>query len=169
MENPTKCGIGSVELEEAIHEFMQIDRLHRKVFECLVASSGIHPAQHRALVWLTRSEDVRTQKDLAEHFAVSPAAVASMLKKMEAAGVIARTSAPQDCRQKEIQVTEKGRAIVERTGKQFVRTDVAMLDGFSPEELETLRGYFSRMRENLLRSEQSSAEASAIQKEDKKL
>ena len=146
---------------------MQIDRLHRKVFDRLVASSGLHPSQHRTLAYLNRQAGARSQKDLAERFAISPAAVASMLKKMEAAGVIERSSAMQDGRQKEIQVTEKGRAIVERTGDQFIRTDVAMLNGFSDEELQTLRGYFSRMRENLLNLEKNgerSLDADAIRK-----
>ena len=144
---------GNAELGDTIREFMQIVRLHRKLFERLVESSGVHPGQHRMLAYLNRMEGAQSQKDLAEYFEISPAAVASMLKKMEAAGVVERCAAEEDGRQKEIRLTDKGRAIVEKTGEQFIHTDVAMLNGFSDEELETLRGYLTRMRENLLHYE----------------
>ena len=125
--------------------------MHRRAIGKFAAELGLHHSQHRMLMHLAHNDVIRSQKQLAEHFGVSPAAVATTLKKLEADGYIERAKAADglDCRNNEIIITELGRRVATETEKYFKSVDCRAIDGFSEEEIVTFVRLLDRMCKNL--------------------
>lgn len=144
--------------QEAICHFIHANRMHRKAIGKYSTEIGLHHSQHRMLMHLAGNEVIRSQKELAEHFNVSPAAVATMLKKLEADGYIkrARSADGADGRNNEIIITELGRRIATDTEKYFRFIDCQAIKGFSDEEIELFISFLDRIRDNLAEVEDMS-------------
>ena len=136
---------------EIIHKFIQTNRLHRRVIEKWAERADLQCACHRMLMHISRVDNIPSQKELAENFKISPAAVATTLKKLEADGYIERSKSAEirDGRLNEISITEQGRRIAEDAEKYFRFVDASTLEGFSDEEIDTLLSMLDRMQENL--------------------
>ena len=118
--------IPAEKLKETVALFMRTDRMRRSVFERQASDRfGIHQKQHITLMHLSRNEDI-SQKQLAEHFKVSPAAVAVSLKKLESKGLISRQCSSDDSRRNALKITEKGRAMVNETHKIFADDSIGV-------------------------------------------
>ena len=134
---------------QILHEFIGVTRYHRRAFENAVRGMGIHHSGHRILMFLAQNEGTPSQKEIAERFEITPAAVTGTLKKLEKEGYILRSVDEIDTRLNRIQVTEKGYAVFEKTHTLFGSVDEAMLEGFSDAEREILYNYLIRMKKNL--------------------
>lgn len=136
---------------EVIHKFIQTNRLHRVVIERFADKLDLQYACHRMLMHISHVDNIPSQKELAEHFKISPAAVATTLKRLEADGYIERFKSPdvKDSRVNEIIVTERGRRTAEDTEKYFRFVDSSALDGFSDDDIDTFLSLLDRMQENL--------------------
>lgn len=150
-ENRLNC-----EPQDIIHSLIQINRLHRRVVEHWTANLGMHSSGHRMLMYLSRVSSITSQKEIAEHFQISGAAVATTLKKLEADGYIERSKCPKggDCRSNSIAITERGREAAQATEKYFRYIDIAALNDLSSEDMEMLLSMLKKMRKNLLSIEQ---------------
>ncbi len=135
-------------LEAAVDMMIKTDRMHRCLIDSKVHDIGIHRTQHRILMHLARRGSLPSQKELADHLDITPAAVTGALKKIEQDGYIERTLG-HDNRFNEIKITEKGRELVERTRKIFTSTDKSLFEGFSEEELDTYIGFLEKMQNNM--------------------
>lgn len=137
--------------QKVICRFMEARRMHRRAIGRFAADLGLHHSQHRMLMHLTHNDVIRSQRQLAEHFGVSPAAVATTLKKLEADGYIekAKSADGLDCRNNEIIITELGRRVATETEKYFRSVDCRAIDGFSEEEICTFVDLLDRMCKNL--------------------
>lgn len=133
-----------------VHRFLATGRLHRRCIEKTVKGLHIHRSQHRMLMHLFRCENQPTQKELAEHLQISPAAVAIALKKLESDGYILRQTDPGDTRQNRIAITEKGKDILDCTKRLFDDVDAKMLQGLTREQLDVLETCLGVMQANLL-------------------
>ena len=135
-------------LSRAIDMMIKTDHMHRALIDSRVRSLGIHRTQHRILMHLARCGKLPSQKDLAKHLDVTPAAVTCALKKIENDGYIERTLG-HDNRYNEIQITEKGRALVQQTRTMFSEVDESMFVGFSDDELETYISCLEKLQVNI--------------------
>ena len=90
-----------------------------------------------------------TQKDMAEHFAVSKAAVTKTVRRMIANGLLERKINGQDERKYEVYCTEKGARIHHQGDQIFRDVEKLTFEGFSEEELEKFGAYVDRVLENL--------------------
>ena len=135
-------------LSKAIEMMIRTDHMHRALIDSRVGSLGIHRTQHRILMHLARHGKLPSQKDLAKHLDVTPAAVTCALKKIENDGYIERTLG-HDNRYNEIQITEKGRALVQQTRTMFSEVDESMFVGFSNDELETYISCLEKLQANI--------------------
>ena len=97
---------------------------------------------------LARREHLPSQKELAAHLDITPAAVTGALKKIERDGYIERTLG-QDNRFNELRITEKGRDLVKLTRRLFSEADMSVFEGFSEEELSTYVAFLEKMQENM--------------------
>ena len=135
-------------LSKAIEMMIRTDHMHRALIDSRVGSLGIHRTQHRILMHLARHGKLPSQKDLAKHLDVTPAAVTCALKKIENDGYTERTLG-HDNRYNEIQITEKGRALVQQTRTMFSEVDESMFVGFSDDELETYISCLEKLQVNI--------------------
>ena len=134
----------------AVGLFIRIMRRHHACVERRIGDLGIHHSQHRMLMQLAKREgELPSQKELAEVMGISPAAVATTLKRLEKEGYIARASTDEDNRRNEIRITDKGIAKVVESREIFESSDRAMFEGFSESEMATLLSYMERIDKNL--------------------
>ena len=139
-------------IEDPTHKacrlFMGTDRTHRKLFERMVASLGIHRSQHFLLMSIDRN-GVGSQKQLAERMEISTAAVAVALKKLEAGGYLERMAAEEDSRNNEIRITEKGRRVISESRAYVRKLDTAMFRDIDEESLKGFVKCLETMQKNL--------------------
>ncbi len=135
-------------LTRAIEIMIKTNHMHKALIDAKVGKLGIHRTQHRILMHLARHDKLPSQKDLAEHLNVTPAAVTVALKKIEKDGYVERTLG-QDNRYNELSITEKGREVVKRTRSMFSKNDTAMFDGFTDSELEIYIACMEKLQSNI--------------------
>ena len=135
-------------VEKTIRLAIRAGRLHRHKIEEKVGGFGFHRSSHMALMYLAKSERPPSQREIAEHLSITPAATTGILKRLEQDGYIERCAA-KDSRYNEISITDRGREIVSMSREAFFEVDREMLSGFSDGELEQLTSMLSRICENL--------------------
>ncbi len=132
----------------AVNKLMKVSRLHKRLIDSRVTEIGIHRTGHRILMHLARAGGLPSQKTLAEHFEITPAAITGALQKLENDGCIQRNIGT-DNRFNEITITEKGREIVENTKKLFSMVDESLFEGFTDGEISEFSSYLERIITNL--------------------
>ena len=137
-------------LYRAMEMMMHTNRMHKSLLDARVRDIGIHRTQHRILMKLARCGKLPSQKELAEHLDITPAAVTVALKKIEKDGYVERTLG-QDTRYNELHITDKGRELVRRSREIFSETDRSLFEGFTDEELEVYVNCLDKLEGNLKR------------------
>lgn len=155
-------------LPKAVDMMIRTDRMHRCLIDTCVRDIGIHRTQHRILMHLARHEMLPSQKELAEHLDVTPAAVTGALKKIERDGYIERKLG-HDNRYNEINITEKGRALVRLTHEIFSDADTSLFDGFSDDELGAYISCLEKIQKNIKMRLDSLKEQQRKEKTDEKM
>ncbi len=135
-------------LEKAIDLMISTKQLHKTLIESKVKTIGLYRTQHRMLMHLACCSKLQSQKELAEHMHITPAAVTGALKKLESDGYISKTLG-RDNRFNEIEITEKGRAVVEKSHELFSATDRLLFTGFSDEELDMYITCLEKLKANM--------------------
>ncbi len=118
--------------------------------------TGVYRSQHQMLMTLGVNSGC-SQTFLAEKMHISTAAVTTTLKKLEKGGYIVREMKSEDNRTNQIQITEKGRKVIEQSRQLFYDLDCEMYAGFSQNELEQLNKYYERILENLKQQNEKEA------------
>lgn len=134
-----------------IRKLMGVDRIHHACVDKSINSLGfdLHRTQHMTLMYLSKVGGAASQKQIADNFNVSPAAVATLLKQLEAKGYVERRQDKSDSRRNLVQVSEKGLDIVEKSHEKFTEVDSNMVKGLSSQELETLETIIDKMADNM--------------------
>lgn len=89
------------------------------------------------------------QRDIEAAFQVSRATVSNMLSVMERKGLISRVPVEHDARLKQLMLTERGRAIMERADRDVRQMEETLLAGLSEEEISALKFTLDRLLKNL--------------------
>lgn len=134
-------------LKNSMHKFMRVSKLHRAAFEKRVSSLGIHHSQHHLLMHLSCCSELPTQKEIAEHLKISPAAVTVCLKKLEKAGLVEK-GASFDGRENKIIITDKGKEMVGMSRDMFSEIDKSAFSDFSEEDIKKLNEYLDIIIKN---------------------
>ena len=132
----------------AVNKMMQTDKMHHVLLESKVKDVGMHVTSHRVLMHLARCDKLYSQKELADHLSITPAAVTGILKRLESDNYIERTLGT-DNRYNEIKITEKGRQVVNTTRMVFGSADRTLFDDFSEEELDAYIRCLDKMQANI--------------------
>lgn len=135
--------------KSTIQKMACVGRLHRAVFERNISSLGIHHSQHCLLIYIAKHGQVESQKQIAEKFGITPAAVARTLKALEVDGYIERSSTEADGRLNKIIITQKGKDIVEHTQVMFMETDRDTFADFNDEQIALFNQFLDKMHERL--------------------
>ena len=135
-----------------VKEIITLNVTHRYRVSKAAASLGLYFGQPAIIEFISYNNGC-TQKELADHLHVSPASVATTLKRMEKSGFVARIEDKGDTRKKRLTVTEKGVNALRDFRKVCDETDKQVFNGFSDEEKETLMYFLKRLNMNLADNE----------------
>ncbi len=134
--------------KELVHRLISISLVHR----CRISKSahkvGLYYGQPMVLEFITRNKHC-TQKDLADGLHISPASVATSIKRLEKAGLIERVCDTYDTRKKLLTLTDKGIEALQKFREICEKTDKEMFAGFTEEECQTLESLLKRLYNNL--------------------
>ncbi len=135
-------------ISSAVNIMIQTDRMHKHMLDSNVSKIGLHRTQHRVLMHIARHGKLFSQKSLAEHIGITPAAITGVLKKLESDGYIKRIQG-SDNRYNEVRVTELGRRVIENSFLLFTRLDTSLFEGFSDEELDGYIHCLEKIQDNI--------------------
>lgn len=127
---------------EVLHALKRIMHLNRQLLTRTVGETGGHPAQAGCLRVIARHESI-TQRDLGEALQVSPAALTTMLQRIERQGLIERWPDETDQRLMRIKLTEAGQAIKADLGqahRDYIDVAITPLSEKDRAELARLLG-----------------------------
>ena len=141
-------------ISSAVNIMIQTDRMHKHLLDGSVSKIGLHRTQHRVLMHIARHGKMLSQKSLAEHIGITPAAITGVLKKLEQDGYIKRVQG-DDNRYNEVKVTELGKRVVEDSFALFTKLDTSLFEGFSDSELDGYIGYLKKIQENIRKNSES--------------
>jgi DNA-binding MarR family transcriptional regulator len=122
--------------------------LHRIYIHKQASKNGLYFGQPPILEYVANHDNC-TQREVADFMKVSPASIATSVKRMQKAGLIEKMADDSDLRYNRLKITEKGRELTYKCRKDFDKVDAQMFSGFSDEECEQLFGYYNRMVSNL--------------------
>ena len=119
---------------------------HRALAAELLDEIGLNPGQDHVLLALDRGGPM-TQRRLAVLCELSPPTITQVVRKLEAAGLLARTPSATDGRATTVELTASGHAIIGPIKERLVRlaeTTVAGLQTTSVESLIAVSGDLAR-------------------------
>lgn len=152
----------------AVHSLRRVSLLHRYRITLSLRSLNIYRGQPDILGYLLENGEC-SQRELAEHLEVSPASIATSLKRMSKAGYIERAEDEKDRRINRIRLTESGKEVFLAGRKICDKVDEMMFEGFSNDEIEALASMLDRISDNLSADGISEREAiKFIEKTDNK-
>ena len=147
----------------AVNAMIKTDRMHKQLLDSTVSSIGLHRTHHRILMHVAMTNRLSSQKELAEHIGITPAAITGALKKLEKEGYIKRIRGC-DNRYNQIEITEHGRKIVEDTKALFTAVDTSLFAGFSDSELDGYIEILEKIQANIRRQLPSVSESGCNKK-----
>ena len=134
--------------KEAVKKMCRVTLLHRYAISTSLSGMKLYRGQPEILEYLNEHGDC-SQKELADFLGVTPASIATSLKRMSKSGFIEKTSDENDRRINRLRLTERGKEIRLAGRNECDRVDKAMFNGFSSEEIAVFSGMLSRIADNL--------------------
>lgn len=128
-----------------------LSRLFRQAFEKVVGVAGLEltPGEIRALAQVARNSGAR-QAVLAELMGVEPMTLSAYLDRLEAHGLIARTTDPTDRRAKVISPTPAAELVFQRVRPLAMQIYNEMTAGIDEPDLRIVDSALIKMRANLV-------------------
>jgi len=145
------------DIMSAMHKIIYIAKSHHAVIESKIKDIGMHRSMHRMLLYLSDCETPPSQKDLAEKFEISAAAVASTLERLESDGYIEKAASDTDRRANRVTITEKGLEAIEKTRDIFMKIDGETFSGLTDEQITEMCGCLDVISQNLCKMKNDSS------------
>ena len=134
---------------------IDIHRLDNRIRRCVQHTATQHEMEAvsgtngRIIRFLSEHTDRDIyQKDLESEFGITRSTASRVLRLMEQKGLVERQSVPQDARLKKLVLTERSRRLVQEMCQTGMTIDTRLLQGLSPDEVQTLYGFLDRMFRN---------------------
>ena len=145
MKNCRKRDIKTAPPSMLINEVSKLfnDRMRQKT-----EAMGMADGWRRVLFHLAHNDRL-TQLELAKRTHLSTPAVSVTLQKMEAEGLVTRTSDPNDQRAILVRLTEKGQEADRKVISAIHETEGELLEGIAKEEFDQIRPLLEKMYHNL--------------------
>ena len=135
---------------------IDIHRLDNRIRRCVQHTATQHEMEAvsgtngRIIRFLSEHTDRDVyQKDLESEFGITRSTASRVLRLMEKNGFLLREPVAYDARLKKLVLTERSRRIMQEMCQTGTTIDSRLLQGFSPEEVQTLYGFLERMFQNL--------------------
>ena len=131
----------------AVTSLMRVQQLVIGQLDALLKPHGLTFARYEALVLLVfSSRGSLPLGKMGERLQVHPTSVTSIVQRLEAAGLVRRVPDAADRRVVLAEITDEGRALVERATASLVGADFALGD-LSDDELDALSGLLRPVRQ----------------------
>ena len=127
--------------------WLKVGRTNLKVHRALNLLLGeldLSLAQHEILVTIQRDTDL-TQRELSERLLVVKSNATALLKKLEARGLVRRTTDSADSRIKRLSLTNAGEELVRRSFAVQSKVVTAMVSVMSDAELDQMTDVMGRV------------------------
>jgi DNA-binding MarR family transcriptional regulator len=130
----------------AVTSLMRVQQLVIGRLDALLKPHGLTFARYEALVLLVfSSRGSLPLGKMGERLQVHPTSVTSIVRRLEAAGLVVRTPHPEDGRAVLAEITDEGRALVEVATKALVESDFA-LEALGDAQLQELSALLTPIR-----------------------
>ena len=136
--------------KSTMRKMLCVSRLHHKFCERNISKMNIHHSQHHLLMYIAKKGEITSQKEIAERFEITPAAVARSLKALETEGFIERENLKDDGRFNRIKITSRGKEIIENSYRIFEEIDSIVFEDFSDEEIREFNHFLEKMQAKLV-------------------
>jgi DNA-binding MarR family transcriptional regulator len=123
-----------------------------KAYKPLLDNLGLTYPQYLAMLVLWQDDDLLV-KDIGERLFLDSGTLTPLLKRLEAAGLVARTRDEKDERQVRITLTPEGRALKRRA--RTIPEQVMCASGQSAQALNALRNQLSLLRDSLTQANEA--------------
>ncbi len=133
---------------EMVHKLISTSLIHRYHITKSAQKAGLYYGQPMILEYI-KEHNHCTQKELADSLHISPASVATSIKRLEKSGFVNRSTDKEDIRKNRLSLTDNGLNILKEFRSFCDETDKEMFKGFSEEECELLCDYLQRLYNNL--------------------
>ena len=118
---------GAVSAMHAVTSLMRVQQLVIGRLDALLKPHGLTFARYEALVLLTfSSRGSLPLGKMGERLQVHPTSVTSIVRKLEADGLVTRRPHPEDGRAVLAEITDAGRAVVETATDELVGADFGL-------------------------------------------
>ncbi|MEK6190678.1 MAG: MarR family transcriptional regulator [Carnobacterium alterfunditum] len=128
--------------------------IHRNIKSRKTEDKGFPMTKMHAMIlgYLNNFKDEEIcQKDIEKKFSMRRSTTSKMLKNMEEKGLIERISIERDARVKKLQLSKKGKSLVEEVSKEFQRIENLLSEGLTEEEIEQFFATLDKMQQNMLK------------------
>ncbi|WP_051048014.1 MarR family winged helix-turn-helix transcriptional regulator [Rhodococcus sp. AW25M09] len=115
-------------------KFMAVARKIRRSHMTALEPFGLNPSQSRALHVLAREHDSVRLRDLAEHLRIVARSATDIVDSLEAAHLVTRQQDPNDRRAVLVELTDTGRALLDRIDEARRQVSSEMFDDLEPHE-----------------------------------
>ncbi len=116
----------------------------------VLAEYGITLRQVLVLAYLElHPQETVTQKTLEDHMHLSNPTVTSLIQTMMNRGWVYRKQEASDNRKYRLFMTQKAKDMLPRCHASSMEMDRSFYQGFTPEELETLKNMLQRIKKNI--------------------
>ena len=138
-----------MENKTVMYNFRRAQQLRKWHITCQIKDlDNVHDAQHHILYYIVHNPGT-TQREIADYFALSKAAVTKSMKRMLKGELVERTVNENDERKYALYVTEKGQKLLDDCNEKFEAVDDLTLKDFSDSEKEQLNDFILRIIDNL--------------------
>lgn len=128
-------------------QFMAVARQIRRSHMTALEPFGLNPSQSRALHVLAREPESVRLRDLAEHLRIVARSATDIVDSLEAAHLVTRQQDPSDRRAVLVELTDTGRALLDRIDDARRQVSSEMFDGLEPAERVELNRLLSKIAE----------------------
>ena len=136
----------AVEQMHAVTSLMRVQQLVLAQLDDLLRPHGLTFARYEALVLLTFSRNGSLPLGkMGERLQVHPTSITSIIDRLEGAGLVVRRPHPEDGRTVLAEITQEGRALVERATQDLVAAKFA-LPSMPAEDLAALSAMLKPVR-----------------------
>ena len=136
------------EKHSVMRDIMRLTRMHHSQVENKMKKLGIHRSQHMVLMFISKNDGKITQKDIANKYDISEAAVSTTIKKLEHAGLIQKCSSV-DARYNYLSLTKEGIEAVKESVDIFNEAEAKTLETLTDDEIVTLHKIILKMQDSL--------------------
>ena len=131
-----------------LSSLLRIDRCRRRAVKCALAPYQYVGVMHLIALYVSRNPGA-SQEEITNFYAMDKTSVARDARRLEDLGHIRRETVPENRRQYQLFLTEKGRAmipVIDDVMEQFQKT---LSVGISAEEWRQLAALLKRLEENV--------------------